>query len=186
MSSSNPNEYGYRLALLLMVFASYGCSMVCCTMLPLDKVYVQVHNSLARNQKLDINCKSKDNDLGSHTLSYSQFFSWHFNVNFWGTTLFWCQMEWRDDRGKYVQGSYNIFDFHKLKNKCDHQDPRVHYYYLCEWHIQRDGLYLFHNPDRNELPELIYTWPQHLDIQNRTILRKDRGNLAGLVCDHAH
>ncbi|PIA61729.1 hypothetical protein AQUCO_00200014v1 [Aquilegia coerulea] len=77
MSSLNPNEYGFRLALILMVFASYSCSMQ-----PLDKVYVQVHNSLAPNHNLDVHCKLKNDDLGFHTLAYSQVFSLHFRVNY--------------------------------------------------------------------------------------------------------
>ncbi|KAF5199818.1 hypothetical protein FRX31_010599 [Thalictrum thalictroides] len=89
MSSLNPSMYGFRLAVLEIVLALCSCSLVCGRTHPFDRVQVQVHNFLAPNHKLNIHCKSKDNDLGFHPLAYHQYFSWHFNVNFGRSTLFW-------------------------------------------------------------------------------------------------
>ncbi|XP_042477633.1 S-protein homolog 2-like [Macadamia integrifolia] len=69
------------------------------------KYTVHVINDLGQNQELNIHCKSKDDDLGPHTLMFGQEFSWTFQVNFFKTTLFWCNMQWGN-----TQGSFEIFN----------------------------------------------------------------------------
>ncbi|KAL8050647.1 hypothetical protein ABFX02_06G094300 [Erythranthe guttata] len=39
---------------------------------------------------ITIHCYSSEDDLGVHALSYGAKYSWHFHVNFWGTTIFNC------------------------------------------------------------------------------------------------
>ncbi|WOG83197.1 hypothetical protein DCAR_0102371 [Daucus carota subsp. sativus] len=57
------------------------------------------------NPSLRLHCKSKDDDLGFHTLGLNQVYEWRFNMNFWLTTLYWCNFWWD---GKYAQ--FNVFD----------------------------------------------------------------------------
>ncbi|KAJ4969052.1 hypothetical protein NE237_015753 [Protea cynaroides] len=68
------------------------------------KYHVHVINDLGPNQILNLHCKSKDDDLGFHTLGYGQEFSWKFNMNIIYTTLFWCNMDWG-----IKHGSFQIF-----------------------------------------------------------------------------
>ncbi|KAF5178623.1 hypothetical protein FRX31_031794 [Thalictrum thalictroides] len=179
MGGFNPNNYGYRVGLMLMVFALCSSSSFCSLTRLTDKVHVRVFNSLSSNHKLDIHCKSKDNDLGLHTLSYKHEFSWHFHVNIWGSTLFWCKMGWRDNRGVYVNGSFNIYDYNKDKYKCgdipNQSGPVSH---VCGWYVHKDGLYLFDPYNPGMSPELTYNWPPHPQqgIQNRTTGEKELGN----------
>ncbi|KAF5199817.1 hypothetical protein FRX31_010598 [Thalictrum thalictroides] len=158
-----------------MVFALLGCSsLVCSKQHRWDKVNVQVHNSLAPNKKLNIHCKSADDDLGFHQLSYNQKFSWQFHINWLESTLFWCRVGWRDNHGIYMEGSYNIYDYDRDAMRCDKIEwPSIYVpvhglAYICEWHVQEDGLYIFH-PYRKLRSERIFTWPKHLAIQNKTI-----------------
>ncbi|PIA62067.1 hypothetical protein AQUCO_00200210v1 [Aquilegia coerulea] len=114
----------------------------------LGRVRVYVNNLIAPNKMMDIHCKSKDDDLQLQTLAYGQNQTWSFKVNFWGTTLFWCGMGWKDDTGRYLQGSFKIYEYMRDYSKCDG---------ICVWNAQKDGLY-FLNPETRDPPELMFTW----------------------------
>ncbi|PRQ21876.1 putative plant self-incompatibility S1 [Rosa chinensis] len=64
------------------------------------KITVSISNFLAEEYedevKLDLNvhCKSKDDDLGPHVLSFLEGYEFRFNPNIWRTTLFHCTMAW--------------------------------------------------------------------------------------------
>ncbi|KAL7209790.1 hypothetical protein ACSBR1_031369 [Camellia fascicularis] len=49
---------------------------------------------LDNSTQLLIQCQSKDDDLGYHYLSNGQDFHWHFRMNFFQTTRFFCQFQW--------------------------------------------------------------------------------------------
>ncbi|KAF8402044.1 hypothetical protein HHK36_012996 [Tetracentron sinense] len=70
----------------------------------LGKYHVYVINELDKGSSLTIHCKSKDDDLGMHVLPYGSNFTWSFNVNLWGTTLFWCTFQLGE-----LKGQYNVF-----------------------------------------------------------------------------
>ncbi|KAM7521807.1 hypothetical protein LguiA_011709 [Lonicera macranthoides] len=46
---------------------------------------------------VNVHCKSKDDDLGLHTMSYNQSFKWHFRPNFWLTKLFYYSVTTKND-----------------------------------------------------------------------------------------
>jgi hypothetical protein len=53
----------------------------------LDKYRAFVYNRLPNNTNpLVVHCQSKDDDIGFQTLYVDQYISWHFRMNFWGTT----------------------------------------------------------------------------------------------------
>lgn len=93
---------------------------------------VQITNNLAKNSPtFGLHCKSKDNDLGYHTLGLNQSYAWNFHENFWGTTLFWCNFWWGNN--KHI--GYTVFDNHIWGTIGDTQT----YFYQA----RVDGLYFY-------------------------------------------
>ena len=77
---------------------------------------------------LRLHCKSKDNDLGFHTLGLNQVYKWSFNVNFWASTLFWCNFWWD---GKYA--AFHVFDS-KIWGSMGETD-------IYSYEVRADGFY---------------------------------------------
>lgn len=149
MSSHKKTDQVFRAALALTVmFTMYDCFIVSNAAHILSKVHVHVYNSIAPNKSMDIQCRSRDDNLGHRTLLYGQYYALNFRVNLWGTTLFWCSMEWNDDRGSYMDGSFKIYAFKRDASRCDK---------TCVWRAQQDGVY-FVSPQRNHIPQLMFTW----------------------------
>ncbi|XP_043705593.1 S-protein homolog 21-like [Telopea speciosissima] len=92
---------------------------------------VYVINDLGPIEKLNVHCKSKDDDLGPHTLGFGEEFYWVFDLNVFGTTLFWCNMDWGNK-----QGSFEIFNARKEQYKCGNTFDG-HYYRK----VRKDGVY---------------------------------------------
>ncbi|KAL5701517.1 hypothetical protein ACHQM5_026843 [Ranunculus cassubicifolius] len=141
------NVINVALALIL-AFTMYECFIIINASHILSKVHVEVHNSIAPDKNMNVHCRSKDNNLGDHTVIYGQYYTWDFHVNFWGTTLFWCSVDWIDNQGIYVHGSFKIYDFNRDALKCDK---------MCVWSAQQDGVY-FISPEVNHIPELMFPW----------------------------
>ncbi|XP_011016771.1 PREDICTED: uncharacterized protein LOC105120299 [Populus euphratica] len=100
-------------------------------------VYVYIFNDLNKDT-LSLRCKSKHDDLGGHALPVEANFHFTFKVNFWGTTLFWCNFNW----GKNHGGSYDIFWYEDdLLYKCSYKTKN------CTWHARNDGIYSMGIPD---------------------------------------
>ncbi|KAM6544728.1 hypothetical protein CsatB_025464 [Cannabis sativa] len=57
---------------------------------------VVIRNILDGKEQLSVHCKSKDDDLGVQLLTYNSTFTFKFTRNFWGTTLFFCGFQWKD------------------------------------------------------------------------------------------
>ena len=114
---------------------------------PLTKWKVTITNQLSRGQTLLVHCKSKDNDLGDHTLQVGQNFSWKFKVNFFSTTLFWCNL--RTSSNKHV--SIEVF----WPEKHDWLGYRCAYT-TCNWDARDNGIYL-ENLIKN-VDEFVRTW----------------------------
>ncbi|OVA13122.1 Plant self-incompatibility S1 [Macleaya cordata] len=88
-----------------------------------------------------IHCRSKDDDLGEHSIPYGQTYTWSFHPNFIRTTLFWCGIGYWDVKaGRAVQGSFKIYEYIR-----DHGSR--HYYRS----VQTDGIHF----DK----DLVYHWP---------------------------
>ncbi|CAA0830055.1 Plant self-incompatibility protein S1 family [Striga hermonthica] len=75
------------------------------------KFTVHVTNKLPpKSDPLKLHCGSKDDDLGFHTLSPNQSFSWGFCENFVPNTLFFCHIWWGYNKDIGFE-SFN-FEFH--------------------------------------------------------------------------
>ncbi|KAL7147233.1 hypothetical protein ABFS83_06G094400 [Erythranthe nasuta] len=85
-----------RILLLMMLVASSEA-------LFFDKKNVTIRNEIP-GETINIQCYSSEDNLGSHDLAYGASYSWHFRVNIWGTTKFWC-----DFTTKHGSGNYGVY-----------------------------------------------------------------------------
>ncbi|XP_054786010.1 S-protein homolog 5-like [Prosopis cineraria] len=106
--------------------------------------HVRITNDLGKGRVLKIHCKSKNDDLGVHNLSFQSTYQWKFRSNiFLRVTLFYCYMWW----GK-VEGSFNVYEAARDDKKCED----------CKWSIRTDGAYWF--DPQNGHWNLLYRWPK--------------------------
>ncbi|KAF8394186.1 hypothetical protein HHK36_020393 [Tetracentron sinense] len=108
----------------------------------IGRKHVYVGNDLGEGLILNLHCKSKDDDLGNHQLSYRQNYTWGFKSTFFGSTLFWCNFQWG-----------NVRDSHEVFNAAEKemQDKTNNL-----WLTRQDGLY-YYNHDDDEY-QLKYEW----------------------------
>ncbi|KAA8544363.1 hypothetical protein F0562_022369 [Nyssa sinensis] len=90
------------------------------------KVHVHVINRLGDGRYLNIHCRSKNDDLGHHTLEDSNETTWSFSVNFWETTLFYCNVQWGDSDWYH----FDAYDAERDHARC---------FSACRWMISREG-----------------------------------------------
>ncbi|KAF6173244.1 hypothetical protein GIB67_026939 [Kingdonia uniflora] len=110
------------------------------------KVHVFVTNQLGTPLKLI--CRSKDTTFGDHWLNHQQFFSWKFQTNLWGTTLFWCSMTWKNPQGYFITGSVDVFNFSRDGGGRCMGD--------CRWFVRQEGVYQINN--FNDKVVFMYKW----------------------------
>ncbi|VFQ65331.1 unnamed protein product [Cuscuta campestris] len=91
---------------------------------------IPTHNPVQPPKVLNVHCKSKDDDLGLWTMTENQSREFHFRVNYWWTTLFWCRFDWGTKFANFV-----VFD----ANSRDGYDCRRERY--CNWRVKTDGFY---------------------------------------------
>ncbi|EEF41294.1 conserved hypothetical protein [Ricinus communis] len=102
--------------------------------------HVHIINEMKNHKFLHVHCKSKDDDLGIHHLQHGQQYSWHFNINIFATTLFWCYMS-PDHK---LHARFDVFwDAKYLYDRCGPHD--------CWWVAKDDGAYLRKRPNPDEL-----------------------------------
>ncbi|KAL2540973.1 Plant self-incompatibility protein S1 family [Abeliophyllum distichum] len=90
------------------------------------KVHVQVINRLDNGQFMNVHCRSKDNDLGLHLVEDGGDTTWSFDVNFWGTTLFYCDVQWNDSERYH----FDAYDAKRDYRRCQSE---------CRWMIDKEG-----------------------------------------------
>uniref|UniRef100_A0A7N0ZVH0 S-protein homolog n=1 Tax=Kalanchoe fedtschenkoi TaxID=63787 RepID=A0A7N0ZVH0_KALFE len=91
------------------------------------KYTVQIFNSIGSG--INVRCKSKDDDLGTHYLAPVQSYYFSFKPNIWGTTLFYCSVRW-NGRTEYFD-AFNIDRGDRIV--CVDHDC------LCTWRLTPDG-----------------------------------------------
>ncbi|KAE7997939.1 hypothetical protein FH972_002525 [Carpinus fangiana] len=122
-------SHSLRLALMLVLILYM--SQPSTTYSLLKKYGVDVFNGF-QNQTLSIRCQSEDDDLGIQHIPVNGEFQWHFRINYWGTTLYFCYMWW--------SGGHRRLDVFWADNKfivddCGDSD--------CRWMGKEDGIYLY-------------------------------------------
>ncbi|KAJ8759238.1 hypothetical protein K2173_006758 [Erythroxylum novogranatense] len=103
---------------------------------------VRIFNKMKDGSSFTIHCKSKDDDLGSHVIEVGKSYEWKFRINFWSTTLFFCNTYWKD---KFI--GFNAFDAKRDSTRCD---------WVCIWDGFEDGLYGY--LEKPPIPDLHYVW----------------------------
>ncbi|GFP97171.1 hypothetical protein PHJA_001861200 [Phtheirospermum japonicum] len=75
---------------------------------------------------MNVHCRSRENDLGYHVLQVEDAIEWSFNQNLWGTTLFYCDMQWADSNWY----NFDAYDSGRDNNRCKT---------MCRWMITKEG-----------------------------------------------
>ncbi|XP_017976409.1 PREDICTED: pumilio homolog 15-like [Theobroma cacao] len=114
------NTRNKTFAILLLLLFSMSRYFV------MGKILVRVMNQLGNHRTLNIHCQSRDNDLGYVALPDGSEFEWKFSVNFWGTTLFYCNVQW-DQSGWH---HFDAYAYEWDSSRCQTE---------CIWKISKDA-----------------------------------------------
>ncbi|OAY40726.1 self-incompatibility protein S1 [Manihot esculenta] len=98
----------------------------------LGKVNVVITNKLGNGRTMNIHCRSRDDDLGHHSVADGSKIFWKFSVNFWGTTLFYCNVKWDDSKWH----GFIAYSYERDSDRCERE---------CIWKISADGLLYKYN-----------------------------------------
>ncbi|XP_010040377.3 self-incompatibility protein S1 [Eucalyptus grandis] len=122
--------------------------------LAFSEVHVSVKNRLGSGKNMTLHCQSEDDDLGEQNVADGSEFGWDFNVNVWGTTLFYCDMGWES-----VQDyQFDAYSFARDLVRCDAQ---------CLWLVSEEGMYGFNG--QTGFWEYIYQWPSGLELAKKKL-----------------
>ncbi|CAI9285363.1 unnamed protein product [Lactuca saligna] len=100
---------------------------------------VYVTNTISDNIVAHI--KSKNDDLGNHTIPFNGNYHWSFCEALFGKTLFYAYFWW----GSRFQ-TLALFDEKLEEAYCFIEDLRDQY---CYWFVKPDGFYISVSPDPN-------------------------------------
>ncbi|KAG5578400.1 hypothetical protein H5410_058534 [Solanum commersonii] len=109
MKTFKCNFYILFLLILPLIFGS-RC---------LARVQVHIINRLPDGMPMTLHCQSHDNDLGQLRLTGGDEASWTFSVNFWGTTMFYCDTQWDNSSMTYRFVTYDASrDARRCQTEC--------------------------------------------------------------------
>ncbi|KAE9598022.1 putative plant self-incompatibility S1 [Lupinus albus] len=112
------------LQLLLLIAVSEG------SILKRPKRHVHIMNFLDHNINLNVHCKSTDDDLGFHDVSYGNEYQFEFYPNIFGTTMFFCNLQWQGKVQLVTVYDARTSDFERCVNNCYW---RVELHQICTW-----------------------------------------------------
>ncbi|RXH72338.1 hypothetical protein DVH24_012022 [Malus domestica] len=93
-----------------------------------------------------LQCKSNDDDLGKHDLSFQSNFHWEFKSNsLFPNTLFYCNMWWQN-----VYGSFDVYKAQRDDNRCASK---------CWWRIKQTGAFSY--DETKDRWDLVYIWQNY-------------------------
>jgi len=133
MANSKPITliFSILLVLILVFGATYvePKVMICLQ----GNVEVTIINDLATQStptNLTLHCKSKDDDLGFHTLTIGEKYTFSFKPSyvFWKSTLFFCSFTWPGNPNRHFIEIYK-----QTRDGCENR----------EWKINKTGGYLW-------------------------------------------
>lgn len=129
------NFYFLFLVFLLYMLIFGSCSLA-------RRVHVHVINRLPDGFPMTIHCQSRDNDLGQSIVEVGDEVNWSFRINFWGTTLFYCEVQWESDSSIWYH--FDAYDDDRDFQRCRSE---------CLWMISREG-FLYGYDQESEYWEL--------------------------------
>ncbi|XP_039023535.1 self-incompatibility protein S1-like [Hibiscus syriacus] len=90
-----------------------------------------LRNSPPNQPNLFLHCKSKKRDIGDRPMMKGQDYTWDTKVNFFRTTLFFCNARWVGHK----RISFDAFEAKRDEKKC------LEYHNSCMWSVRADGIY---------------------------------------------
>uniref|UniRef100_A0AC35F7M3 S-protein homolog n=1 Tax=Panagrolaimus sp. PS1159 TaxID=55785 RepID=A0AC35F7M3_9BILA len=87
-----------------------------------DEVYVRVVNTMGKGVEVTADCASGDDTIETQILKDGDSFAWKFSPNFFGNTLFYCNVKTNDGKSK----GWDVY-----KGKEDSKN----------WYLRGDGIY---------------------------------------------
>lgn len=133
---------------VLLLALTFGSSSAWWPNQPLKKNFVRIINNLNNGETLNFRCQSKDDDLDVRSLAVNEQFEFGFRVNFWGRTLYFCNL-WYLDKHAVFDAFKPTMDF---KAECGGS-------HHCIWTAKEDGVYLL-NVSTNE-NIMKYVWDKN-------------------------
>ncbi|XP_050208181.1 S-protein homolog 74-like [Mercurialis annua] len=134
-------KFLYIMAIALTFFVAKNDSTM------FNAFHVHITSRLGAGKTLTVRCKSGDDDLGIHKLNPGERYTINFKLNFFATTLFWCDTS----PNKTHYRNFRVFwwgdDF--MLERCS---PRNN----CYWIFKNEGVYL--RNIKREVNEFRYTW----------------------------
>nr|XP_009800634.1 PREDICTED: uncharacterized protein LOC104246521 [Nicotiana sylvestris] len=111
-----------------------------------QRVQVHVINRLVNGNPIFLHCQSHDNDLGTSIVQDGDEVNWSFRVNFWGTTLFYCDVQLEIDSPIWFH--FNVYDANRDHRRCRSE---------CRWMISREGLLFGYNQESKNWESFPFT-----------------------------
>ncbi|KAM1037181.1 hypothetical protein ACFX13_032758 [Malus domestica] len=112
------------------------------------EVLLEIQNVMDPSKaKIEVHCKSGDDDLQNHVLEYGKIYSFKFENNALDTTLFYCYFQWKNPEGKWIQTSHDIYDAKRDQERCMHH---------CQWRVAEEGFFSY--SIKNDVWENLYNW----------------------------
>ena len=122
---ANPNPTTLKFSIVLIVILSFEARETIASLF--GKVSVTIINDMRQNNiptNITFHCKSKNDDLGFHTLEFGGRYIFSFRPQLFGATLFFCRFTWQGSLHPYY---FDIFDFQRDDCK------------TCKWKINKFG-----------------------------------------------
>ncbi|PON40380.1 Self-incompatibility protein [Parasponia andersonii] len=111
----------------------------------MTKYHIHVINDLPEfSSTLFVHCKSGDSDKGTKDLSWHEEYVWGTRINFFRTTLYYCYLQWRGVKERYIEA----FKAKRDEIRCEKRK-------YCLWLVRKNGVY-FSNDNSSWFLE--YPW----------------------------
>ncbi|KAF9591281.1 hypothetical protein IFM89_003232 [Coptis chinensis] len=148
--SATPMESCFKFLIVLVAVLAV-CSTVSGGISIGIKRHVYFVNQIGAGVTLNTHCKSKDDDLGLRHLAYNDMITWHFRTDFLDATMFWCDVDWWDNKTKVqIKGNFHIYEARYDIDACGKNCTRIAKY---------DAVYAF-DENNGGLEYILYKWPR--------------------------
>ncbi|CAK9136201.1 unnamed protein product [Ilex paraguariensis] len=132
---NNMRDAGIK-TLAIFIFLIF-CLSECSIVVRDRRVRVSIVNRLGNGRTMNIHCQSRDDDLGYLRIPDGYETEWSFNVNIWGTTLFYCDVQWGDSEWLH----FDAYSYKSDSGRCDT---------VCRWMVAEDGLLYVYNQENEK------------------------------------